>query len=309
MEGQNLVLGRQLQLLGLELEQRSINFKLAMAGFTAPGDTPEARQARIDQAKKEADYAQRQLDIQKKMSGNAYKINTIQAQRSIGDLVAQVDELTRGRALAIETKAAQDAVTALSQEQQLLMADAKTWMDQGLSFVAQINAEMTAIETKTGKVVSSFSDDLVKAFSDAGAAMGKAVQSAMTGGGTIATTGSTPASQHDHGTSGINEPKPKAKKNEGARASGMLGTYSSPTQATFGEAGTETVAILRNPRSGSLPSGGGGGGGGSFTFNINISGGGSDLDQKKLAVWASQIKRDVEQTLNRKTSLLGLRNP
>ena len=53
---------------------------------------------------------------------------------------------------------------------------------------------------------------------------------------------------------------------------------------------------------------GGGSGAGTFNFNINISGGG-DIDQKKLDTWARDITRQVENSLNRKTSLLGLRNP
>ena len=73
-----------------------------------------------------------------------------------------------------------------------------------------------------------------------------------------------------------------------------------------GEAGIETVAILRNPRSMEMPMGGGGGG--VVNVNVNINGGGSDLNEQKLHAWGKQIQMNVEQALNRKTSLLGLRS-
>jgi hypothetical protein len=93
-------------------------------------------------------------------------------------------------------------------------------------------------------------------------------------------------------------------------ATGVVGTAKGRTQMTVGEAGDEEVAILRNPRSLMMPGGGGGGGGGTpMIFNINIAGGGGELEQKKLDAWARQIAMMVEQSLNRKTSMLGLRNP
>jgi len=83
---------------------------------------------------------------------------------------------------------------------------------------------------------------------------------------------------------------------------------SGPTKMTVGEAGDETVAVLRNPRMASMPMGGGGGGG-VVNVNVNINGGGGDLNAEKLHAWGRQIQQNVELALNRKTSLLGLRNP
>ena len=62
---QSAEIGQQQNLMQLERAQRQVNFQRAIAGFTAPGTTPEERAARIEEAKVEADYAQREIDFQR----------------------------------------------------------------------------------------------------------------------------------------------------------------------------------------------------------------------------------------------------
>jgi hypothetical protein len=67
--------------------------------------------------------------------------------------------------------------------------------------------------------------------------------------------------------------------------SGMIGDTAGPTRLTVGEAGKETVAVLRNPRQVDLAAAagqGGGAGGGDIHFTINIDARGSLADANQL---------------------------
>jgi len=79
-------------------------------------------------------------------------------------------------------------------------------------------------------------------------------------------------------------------------ASGFLGNVSGATSMIMGEAGTETVAILRNPRQATLSGGGGGG----VTININHPVVRDDQDINKITA-------SVVRAINTRTALLGLR--
>ena len=71
-----------------------------------------------------------------------------------------------------------------------------------------------------------------------------------------------------------------------------------------GEAGAETVVILRNPRSASLTSMGGSSG--PVTININGPVVRNDQDISSLA---RQVAIEVERSLSRKGQMFGLRGP
>jgi len=322
LEGANIALGRQLQLLEQELSQRQINFKLAMAGFTAPGDTPEQRQARIDQAKIEAKYAQEQLNIQKQMTSNQFRSTGKQAGRSVTDLQAQISLLEQSRALTIATSVANKAVEAPSGQKDILTKEIAALIDEGSKAKMLGIQAINDMEAATGKAIKRLSPEFIAAFSDAGKAMGEQIKkylmpdTYMSGDGGRNDGGNNgPGSGLRHVTpttaAGRREVEDNKDYNSNGiigAASGFLGTVTKPTNFVAGEVANETVAVLKNPRS--MPmSGLGGGGGGAYTFNINISGGGGDLEQKKLDAWARQITMMVEMSLNRKTSMLGLRNP
>jgi hypothetical protein len=329
MEGQNLVLGRQLQLLEQGMAQRQINFKVAMAGFTAPGDTPEQRQARIDQAKLEAAFEQKKLNIGKKTTANQFDISTISATRSVTDLQAQISLLTQSRTLAIDMSATQKSVDLMNAAEELLMADAKTYAAEGQGNAKLIMQAMTDIETESGKAFDAVGTGLADAFGTAGDAFVAAINEGLkpsnyepisnhngagdTGGKGGPGRGNTPPppkTDPKAGRFGFNyngTPDNNNYKHD-SLAKGIIGTTTGEQTMTVGEAGDETVAVLRNPRMASMPMGGGGGGG-VVNVNVNINGGGGDLNAEKLHAWGKQIQMNVELALNRKTSLLGLRNP
>jgi hypothetical protein len=87
-------------------------------------------------------------------------------------------------------------------------------------------------------------------------------------------------------------------------AKGYLGNFARGAMMTVGEAGPETVAILRNPRAAMM--GGGGGSPSSVTVNINGPVVRNDQDISSLA---RQVAAEVERTLSRKGQMFGLRGP
>jgi hypothetical protein len=111
--------------------------------------------------------------------------------------------------------------------------------------------------------------------------------------GTAGKTG-TASPLHDAGDSGTS----------GGRAAGFYGQITTPTSITVGEAGTETVAVLRNPRQ-MLMGGAASGGGGIFApISISITGNkiSDEADEERLA---TLVARRVQEELSRRTSTTG----
>jgi len=117
IERQTFQLQRQSQSLSMDLSQKQINFQRAVASFQSPGMTSEQREANKQEAKLEADYAQKQLNIQKQLFGLSGSQFGIGAKRQVKDLNAQVDLLTRGRTLVLDTAVAEKRVAVLSKLQ------------------------------------------------------------------------------------------------------------------------------------------------------------------------------------------------
>ena len=266
-ERQQWNLQRESEQLSLQMNQRQINYQVAVAGFQAPGLTGQERAARIEEAKLQADYAQKQQDIAVQQFGLAGEVFQIQAARALEDLTHQ-------RAIAQESFAAQQqiladqkAISALTAKEGQLQADAQSIFNQASQvYGAQVSAATSAVG-QFGLTVE-----------EATAALRNALGLSPASGGR--SSGSLPP--------GLNH------------ASGFLGTASSPTHAIYGEAGTETIAILRNPRAATL--GAGGGGAVSMPITIQISGNNfGSMDEQKLA---RVITDEVETRIGAKAQLL-----
>jgi hypothetical protein len=275
IQAEQFLLQRESQALSLGLSQKQINLQMAMASFTAPGDTPEERAARIEQAKIEADYAQKQLNIQKQLYGLEGKSFRIQADRSVYDLTKQLTLLTQGRAITINDALAQKKIAALNLQ-----------MGREMKIVnAVFNDAQTRANDMLG-LTSKFANELVQ---DAATVFNKIMAyyksyyEMLPVGGGYSPVGGT-------GGGG-------GKRN----ASGFLGTVSGETKMIMGEAGNETLAILRNPRffGGQL-----GQGGGAANVYITITGN-SFKGEEDLQAMAYKIER----ILNQKGALMGLRRP
>ena len=285
-ERANLLLGRQAQQLQFVLSQRQINLQRALAGFVVPGLTPAEQNARVQEAKVEADFAQKQLDIQKQMFGNQVKIVDIGNLRQASDLVKQIGLLEQGRKVTLDTQLAQEKLTRLSEMQQALTAEASVYITTVNQQIAKAEADMTEIEAATGTRISKIMAQGIKAAYAVGNAFFLGISGGFLGSGD-GTPGSSGGSQ--------------VRK---ANASGALyntqGTTSLGPYGIAGEAGRETVAILRNPKPFMLSTGGGGGGGSvNFYGDINVR---SEADIEAIA-------RRVTQAQGRRASLSGLRGP
>lgn len=300
LQRENFELGKQqnaLQLrsqeLSLALTQRQINFQRALAGFQAPGETAEERAARIEQAELEAQYAQEQLDIQKQLLGLGQKQFTLgvtifdeSAQRQVQELQFALGELQQGRQLQLDTTAAQQALAAIRARQ------------------AQINSEIgVAIETATKKAGLAISTALDIA-NKSGEAFNKILVQTATAWDVFVNQGASAVTQLIFG------PQNNSGGGRGPLklASGIVGDTLGPTNITVGEAGTETVAVLRNPRTisanalaGVSPSAGGG-----VTVIVDVHG--NNINEGSMDELVAKISRAVESSINRKTSLLGLRS-
>ncbi len=277
-ERQNLLLGRQAQQLGFMLSQRQINLQTAVAGFQVPGLTPAEQNARVEEAKVEAGFAQKQLDIQRKMFGNQVKIVDIGNLRQATDLVAQLGLLRQGRAVTLDIAIKQESLTRLNKLQAALMAQVNTYTSAVDSLNAKQIANLGELETAAGKFIGTIGTMAAKAAYNTG----QALYLGLTGG--VLGAPSTRVSSVGAGSSG--------KK---AHASGFYGTTTGATDMTVGEAGTETVAILRNPRT--------------LTPDAGMGGGGDIVIPMTVTLDGQVIYRDVIRRMGRDASLRGLRIP
>ena len=296
LEGQNVALQRQLQLLQFELQQRQINFSVAAAGFVAPGTTPEERAARIDEAKAEAAFAQKQLDIQKQLAGNQFKGIQITTSRDVTDLVKQIGLLQQGREVTISTAAASKALDILNKKQSLLTEQAGTYIEEGVKITQAALDAASQVQQQTGKGFASILSQTASAWGIFGN-QAKVILDGLTGtapGGGTRTVANTDNSK------------------KGIYASGIVGDTLGPTEITVGEAAGEKVAVLKNPKlvpSSSFASGANGGstGGGAMVQMTVVISGNSVREDSDLEALAERVAKKVEDRLMQKTSLFGLR--
>lgn len=298
LEGQNLALSRQAQTLQFMLSQRQINLQKAVAGFVVPGLTPAEQNARVEEAKVEANYAQKQLNIQKQMFGNQVQIVDIQNLRQGADLVKQISLLQQGRQVTIDTQLAQEKLTRLNEIQQKLTAEAGVYLSAVNQQIAKAEANMAEIEAATGQRIS----DIQARGVTAAYAVGRAFFIGISGGflgsggggvGNISNTSGSGTTYSGGSTVGANDTR---------HASGALFSTTGVTNlgdyGIAGEAGSETVAILRDPKRFAL-------GGGGSTSTVNFFG---DITVRTEAD-IEMIARKVTAAQGKTASLKGLRTP
>lgn len=256
---------REQTMLGFGLQQKQINFSVAMAGFQAPGLTSEERAARQEEARIEAKYAQKQLNLSRQGFG-------IEASRGVTDTskarnILQVEWETQ-KQIATYNK----NIAAEQSKQNLLLSKAERYVsgaEQKFGSVLQASVEY----------MGTFGKTIGEATTAIRSALGMSTIDARTG----------------------------EAVNRGARsASGLLATTKGATDLTIGEAGTETVAVLRNPTTASFAGFGGGGGSSSSqtTVTLNLTVQGDVKDEATVA----KIVRAVEDSFNRKAARLGMRS-
>lgn len=268
-------LQQQSEQLSIAQSQRQINFSVAAAGFQAPGQTGEQRAANIAEAKYEASIAQKQLNIQKQQVPLALTSFNVGATRSLVDLQAQKAINAQEYALSQEQVVAQKRVNALQMGMALSQQKAEKILDGA---VGNWNSALSIAAQAAGQYGYELSGILKDIRTGIDQALG------------VVPSGST--SQKDKG----------AGQN---KATGAIFNTRGATDITVGEAQTETVAILRNPRAGSLGAPTGGGSSAPITIMVTGNNVRSDSDLDALA---RRVQDAVERAMQSRGAMLGLRS-
>ncbi len=294
VERQMFNLQRESQALALGMQQKQINFQVAMAGFTAPGLTGEERAARIQQAKIEADYAQKQLDIQKKLFGLSGKQFNMQAVRQVQDLTAQLGLLEKGRVVALETAAAEKKIKALTALQAKENDKVQAYYSMAVNRTQDIIGEEAKLVAATGKAIGQITNDVLDAFIKTY----KVITNTLT----------QPTSRQEEDTGKTVSAMGNILFDDSTHAEGagiVNGATSFGKYGIGGEAGGEAFVILRDPRKlnvspmgNSQPV---------STINIIIQGNKftSEDEENRIMRKLTQAVRDAQ---GRELALRGLRN-
>lgn len=304
LERQNMLISRHIEDLGREAQamqlmqsQRQINFQLATSRFTSSGATPAEAAAQARYAEQQAAFAQTQLNLQKEIFDEQGRL--IPNQREIQDtgIERQVEALENAINLMEEGFATEQFVRA-GQSYLDTLAGANAGLIDGMSAIvgAGQQIDQLAIQTRnqifaqTGEDVDIIKDGTREVFEDL-------------------------LDQYDNFASRIQVPgfeyepredidpttgQPVNTGSTGPHAAGAIFEAKSPTTATFGEAGSETVAILRNPRTHLI-----GTEGSSANVNLTVQFNGEVSVREDQDI--DRIAHAVKQLFNRETELLGLR--
>lgn len=290
---ENTRLGREIQARSLDMAQRQLNLSVATAGFALAGETGAERAARREAAERDAALKQMDIDAQREMFANEGQIiqNTIlnvdeQNLRAFQDAVFAVQQIERERDLEKYSAAAEQFMGLLQQEADMLGAEIDAQITRGMNYVTLAQEEIRRVYIESGEILTGVNEDIADSF--------KQIREDFdTWLGSIGdlvplTPGGAPRKQPEEGTGSLRY---------GGAAGGALFNTSGPGTLLVGEAGDETVAVLRNPR---LYTSAGGGSGVNLTlqFNgeINVR---EDEDINRIA-------RVVEQMIQQRAGLLGM---
>lgn len=231
IERQQYLLRRESQALSLEQTQRQLNFQVATAGLTQPGMTPEERAATIKQRKADIEYAQKQLDIQKKLFGLEGQGFERGLTRQIGDINRQLDLLQEGREIVLQDAAAQKKVRQLTAVLQREAKIVNTIFDAAQSRAAGLITEAGRLAAETSKDIAEFATDLLKTYARVYGEITRLAQGGFSTGGFVP---------------GVGRDDTYVPKTNAAGLFGM--TQGTTDIGIAGEAGAEAVAIVRDPR-------------------------------------------------------------
>jgi hypothetical protein len=285
------------QELSLALQRRQIATQVAVAQFQAPGETGEERYVRQREAIIRAGIQRRQVGLQGQQLGisqEQYGLATRQfriagqvwaenARRGAIDAGRSLEVMRVTRRAQLRAAASQEAIAI---EQKALGVTMRRV--NNITGAAGRNFN-TALSTASSNV-SNFSGALEDGEDAIRAVMGLPARQRGRGGAPDDITA---------GTGGQGR-----QTNASRSAAGFIGTTSAESTMIVGEAGAETVAVLRNPRRASMS--GGGGGPVTMTININNPSVRSDSDIDRLG---QSVASAVERAMAKKGEMLGLRSP
>lgn len=287
LERETFELQKQSQALSLMLQQRQINFRLALAGFTAPGETSEERAARQKEAIIEATYAQKQLNIAKKQFAVGIHLFDANAMRQLQDVQFALRDLAAQHEVQISGKLAEQTIGLIQKRIARTVKDMGVVMDLGEQIFAAKVQEATTIAinsvSKDFGAILKMTGEAWNSFGIQASLAGQSIINQLSGGG--------PARPPDKDWT-------KYPHDGYSYARGALGVAHGATSMIVGEAGNETVAILRNARSAHAGTGGG--------ITVVVTGN-TIRSEDDINVLVREITAAVERSINRKASMLGFR--
>jgi hypothetical protein len=284
LERENLALSRQAQLIQFTMAQRQINFQRAVAGFQVPGLTPAEQAARVEEAEIVTSFAQKQLNIQREMFGNQVQIVDINNLRQGADLAAQIALMLQGRKLTIDTQLAQEELGRLQTQQAILVEAAGTFLEKINNEASAVLNHIFQIESSGVRMADTITNRLFTNLRIGFSGLNEYIAQLP---GVIGGAGAS-SSGGGGGTTGRIYP----------RAMGGVENITGPTNLLVGEAGDETVAILRNPRQMQAALGGG--------LSITLSFGDVHMsDERDMDMFVEK----VINRMGREAALRGLRSP
>ncbi len=307
------VRSRELQLMQ---SQRQINFQMAMAGFAAPGTTPEERTARMEAAKIEANFAQQQqnigvealgidrqqialqaenvalsreaLGISKEQFSVQQAMITVNATRAVEDLTNQINLLTQARTVTLQVAVNNESIAAYQDQIAADVEKIQSLIETAANARVTVMQNSAALLAAYPGTLAGFNSILLNGLNDYLVGARNVLSNTFYG---------TSPTGYSSGNSGTDY--------KGPTATGYVGTVSGASQFTVGEAGTETVAIIRNPRNLQLTPESGSSSGSGITVVVDVHDNqlSSATDADRLA---GIIARKVEEKLGDRARAMGL---
>lgn len=294
------VLGQDSAKISLGISQRQLNLQRSLAGLGVAGETPEERFLRQKAVEEELKDQQRLLNnqgraiaIQDRIIPLSFKVEDITLDRNFRDARKQLGLMRDEIRITADAAQAEEEIRNLSDLMQLKVNQLNNDIQAG---VGDLNIEMQVYQQavadtlgdwrKTRNVVSDIFQTLRG-------------DNGTSGGGGTASNYVT--------INGVRYPDfnhnrvPDSKEHF---ATGGLFNTTGPVDMTVGEAGTETVAVLRNPR-GFFASGIETG---SVSLNINVTGN-TVRNEADLDELVRRITNEVQYALAQQSALRGLRSP
>ena len=285
---------RELARIQLARNQRQLNMQIALSRLRSPGETPEERAVRRREAEMLAKEQQQELNISKRTTERGYTIQDIQFGRQLTDAVEQLKLLQQGRDVTINVRGIQKIIEAKQQLLQVKQQYLEVPREAGIAMRRTTIGIVATMEQRLGKITEA----QVKALKDFVEGVNEAYED-------FDPWSDAPTKKRDRKPRGTAGDDASTKFGSRPTAAGYFGAVSGPTGFVAGEAGTEHVVVLRNPKSGMLAfngnSGGGrnpGGSGGGMTLNMTINAQVSnEADEDRLVRKVARSLHDEYATL------------
>jgi hypothetical protein len=290
LQREQLNIGRESQRLEIAHSQRQINFNTALSQLSVAGETPAERAARLRDAQIENKYSQQQLNLTKQGFNVGVKIENITIDRQAQDALKNLEFFKRNWAVQLDTTKLTEAETAAQGTLGYLSQIGQTYTDSVLAGESMVNEAAGSILLQTGQWGLKLDD------------MPGKYENINNAAKDLLTTLQNPL------LGGTNVFNPNSLSNQSPHAAGGLFSTTGPTNMLVGEAGTETVAVLRNPRqmqnpfTWNAPAGFGQTAAAPVMVNINFNGPVNVRDDSDL----DRLARKVEQMMNQRARSVGV---